>query len=97
MSKLKSCRNCKNYIIKETYCTSFKMRIIDPLCATVCKNYYDKSKLQKTKVQCKNCKNLNKYNWCLYKKVCLNDTEKYRDRSCRNFRFKTIKPKRKKY
>lgn len=92
---MKSCRNCKNYKLSECYCKSFNMNIIDVLSATVCKNYTDKSKSANTKIQCSNCYNINKYNYCSYKKICLSDNEKHRDRSCRNFKSRKMKPKRK--
>ena len=74
---MKDCKKCFYYYKQIKRCIKFKCDISDTkVFGSVCKNYLE---LKREKVKCKNCKNLNKYNFCLMKKVCMNDTEKNRD------------------
>lgn len=93
---IQSCRKCKNYKSSDNYCYKFKMRIIDPISASVCKNY-DCKKYVPDKVKCVYCSNINKYGYCLIKKVCLDEDEKNRERKCSKFKKRLNRKKREKY
>lgn len=84
---MKSCNKCENFNKECKYCYIFKTNIIDPLSANVCSRYDSKAK-RKEKVKCVNCKNINKYNYCSYKRRCFNFEERIKERQCINYKKK---------
>lgn len=89
---MKSCRNCRKYKSNLESCELYSVNIIDKTVATYCKSYKDKRNLNKNKVQCLTCSNLNKYSWCNIKKRCFSEEEQQKLRSCIKYkRKKTIK------
>lgn len=92
---IQSCRKCKNYKLSDKYCYIFKLKIIDPISASVCKNYECKKYIPE-KVKCIKCRNINKYGYCLIKKVCFDEEERSRDRKCSKFKIKLNRKNKKK-
>lgn len=88
---MKTCRNCKQFKGDEEFCKIHIIRITDKTVATYCKKYEEKRHLHKGKVKCTNCLRLNRYGWCGIKKICLNEEEKIKERSCIKFIKKKIK------
>ena len=78
---MKDCKKCYYYSITYKRCKKFICDIPDTkVFGTACKEYSEK-KLKK--VQCYDCINLNKYKYCLMKKICLDDLEIKRLKQCR--------------
>lgn len=84
---MKSCRRCKEYRSNLKYCVINKITITDVLNATYCKNYKQNIKTRKD-VKCINCKNINKYHYCIKKKRCFNFDERVKERQCINFEWR---------
>lgn len=80
----KTCKKCFNYNKDIKYCSKFERYIVDTLSANVCK-YYKGKILELKKAKCINCKNLNKYNYCYYKKRCFDFEERIKERRCSKY------------
>ena len=93
---IQSCRRCKNYKISDKYCYIFHMNIIDTISASVCQSYDCKTYVP-DKVRCVSCSNMNKYGYCLIKKVCFDEDERLRYRKCSRFKKRLKRKKKKKY
>ena len=78
---MKTCKKCYNYSITYNKCKKFMIDVSDAkVFGMACMEYKEK-RINKT--QCYGCINLNKYKYCLMKKICLDDKEIQRLKQCR--------------
>lgn len=86
--KMKSCKQCKNYIISRQWCAKNKMNVHDTLAATYCKSFYDKKKYS-GEGKCSKCRRINKYGFCYAKKICIKEEDRNVLRKCRSYTART--------
>ena len=79
---MKDCKKCFYYYKQTKRCVKHKCDISDSkVFGSVCKDHYE---LKRNKVKCNSCKNMNKYGFCLVKKVCFTPEEKTKERYCKS-------------
>lgn len=80
---VKICKDCIHY--DNGICKKDGYKIFDMSGAKNCQYYIDKEG-NTNKAQCIYCKFLNTADWCFYKRRCLSEKEKKKERYCVNFR-----------
>lgn len=86
----KTCRDCKNCSNSIRYCKMFDIYVEHMSMATYCKEFNTERDIEKV-VHCKNCRNINKFGYCSYKRRCFDEIEIKKDRHCRSFSQKKRK------
>lgn len=84
---MKTCKKCIKYNKDLNYCKFYEINVLDRLSATHCSKYKDKNK-KRNKVKCISCANINKYNYCYFKRKCFDYEEITKDRQCVYFKPK---------
>lgn len=92
---MKDCKKCFFYSKQNKKCVKFKCDVPDTkLYGSVCKEYLV---IERKKVKCISCKNMNRYNYCLIKKICFAPEDKTKERYCRSYFEKKYKKRKEKY